>query len=61
MKAVILDMFGVILKQTGEEFGALSVTDINRIMELGPLWCQSPVSGYVAHCSITFSFLLGLY
>ncbi|KRY62202.1 hypothetical protein T4A_14000 [Trichinella pseudospiralis] len=28
------------------------VTDSHRIMELGALWCQAPVSGNVAHCSV---------
>jgi hypothetical protein len=28
------------------------VTDSHRIMELGALWCQAPISGNVAHCSI---------
>ena len=28
------------------------MTDSHRIMELGALWCQAPVSGNMAHCSI---------
>jgi hypothetical protein len=28
------------------------VTDSHRIMELGALWCQEPVSGNVAYCSV---------
>jgi hypothetical protein len=28
------------------------VTDSHRIMELGALWCQAPVSGNVVHCSV---------
>jgi hypothetical protein len=28
------------------------VTDSHSIMELGTLWCQAPVTGNVAHCSV---------
>jgi hypothetical protein len=30
----------------------VSVTYSNRIMELGAVWCQAPVSGNVAQCSV---------
>jgi hypothetical protein len=34
-------------------WGFVCVTDSHRITELGaPLWCQAPVSGNVAHCSV---------
>ena len=35
-----------------EAWDIVCMTDSHRIMELGALWCQAPVSGNVAHCSI---------
>ena len=35
-----------------EAWDIVYMTDSHRIMELGPLWCQVPVSGSVAHCSV---------
>jgi hypothetical protein len=32
-------------------WGFVCTTERHRIMELGVLWCQAPVSGNVAHCS----------
>jgi hypothetical protein len=43
--------------------GALNnfcVTYSHIIMKLGALWCQTPVSGNVAQCSVPY-FLLSLY
>jgi hypothetical protein len=31
-------------------WGFVCMTDSHRIMELGALWCQAPVSGDMAHC-----------
>jgi hypothetical protein len=33
-------------------WGFICVTDSHRIMKLGALWFQAPVSGNVAHCSV---------
>jgi hypothetical protein len=33
-------------------WGFVFMTDSYRIMELGALWCQAPVSRNMAHCSI---------
>jgi hypothetical protein len=35
-----------------EAWDIVCMTHSHRIMELGPLWCQAPVSGNVAHCSV---------
>ena len=35
-----------------EAWDRVCVTYSHRIMELGALWCQTPVSGNVAHCSV---------
>ena len=35
-----------------EAWDIVCVTYSHRIMELGALWCQAPVSGNVAHCSV---------
>jgi hypothetical protein len=37
-----------------EAWGFICMTDSHRIMELGALWCQAPVSGNVTHCSVPF-------
>jgi hypothetical protein len=43
---------GVESSQNARQWDIVCVTYSHRIMELGALWCQAPVSGNVAHCSI---------
>ena len=38
-----------------EAWDIVCVTDSHRIMELGALWCQAPVSGNVALSLVEFS------
>jgi hypothetical protein len=35
-----------------EAWDIVCVTDSHRIMELGALWYQAPISGNMAHCSV---------
>ena len=43
MKAIILDMFGVILKQTGEEFYSYVQQDFPALTQIGRASCRERV------------------